>query len=69
MYHTRKVIQKFWGQKGSIAINQELRQTIRDKRRHHRKRIRSISRENETNERNDYSILPLSGTPDNWDFR
>ena len=44
-----------WGKKGKLAINQELRQAIKDKRRHHRKWIKSTkNRREECKERNNY---------------
>ena len=43
-----------WSGKRTIAVNQELRQAIKDKKRHHRKWIKSLNRGEEESERKLY---------------
>ena len=45
-----------WSGKRTIAVNQELRQAIKDKKRHHRKWIKSLNRGEEESERNLYKV-------------
>ena len=53
-YVPRKSKKQFWRKKGKFAIDQQLQQAIKDKRRNHRKWIRSINTNAEIKQRKNY---------------
>ena len=49
-----KVVEPLWKIKGNVPISQQLRQLIKDKKRLHRRWIKSINNENEETDRQNY---------------
>ena len=49
-----KVVEPLWKSKGNVPISQQLRQLIKDKKRLHRRWIKSINNENEETDRQNY---------------